>query len=65
MSKKWKETSIVFGFDLITSYQRAKACVDYLLDENENNGNTYMHVGDLKKQFDVLVPEAKIICHSY
>ena len=50
---------LFFGFDLVTSYQRAKACVDYLLDENENEGNTYMQAGDLKKQFDVLVPEAK------
>lgn len=57
--KNGKKPVLFFGFDLITSYQRAKACVDYLLDENENNGNTYMHVGDLKKQFDVLVPEAK------
>ena len=57
--KKGEKPVLFFGFDLITSYQRAKACVDYLLDENENNGNTYMHVGDLKKQFDVLVPEAK------
>ena len=62
-SKECKKTGekpvLFFGFDLVTSYQRAKACVDYLLDENESNGNTYMHVGDLKKQFDVLVPEAK------
>ena len=57
--KNGKKPVLFFGFDLVTSYQRAKACVDYLLDENENNGNTYMHVGDLKKQFDVLVPEAK------
>lgn len=50
---------LFFGFDLVTSYQRAKACVDYLLDENENEGNTYMQIGELKKKFDVLVPEAK------
>lgn len=50
---------LFFGFDLVTSYQRVKACVDYLLDENENEGNTYMPVGELKKKFDVLVPEAK------
>ena len=29
---------LFFGFDLVTSYQRAKACIDFLLDENENNG---------------------------
>lgn len=57
--KVGKKPILFFGFDLITSYQRAKACVDYLLTENENNGNTYMNIGDLKKQFDILVPEAK------
>ena len=62
-SKKCKQDGtkpvLFFGFDLITSYQRAKACVDYLLNENENEGNTYIHVKELKKKFDVLVPEAK------
>lgn len=62
-SKQCKETGknpiLFFGFDLKPSYQRAKACVDYLLNENESNGNTYMSVSDLKKQFDTLVPEAK------
>lgn len=57
--KTGKKPILFFGFDLITSYQRAKACVDYLLTENENNGNTYINIGDLKKQFDALVPEAK------
>lgn len=50
---------LYFGFDLPTSYQRAKACVDFLLRENENSGNTYITVGELKKKFDILVPEAK------
>lgn len=53
-----KNPILHFGFDLKPSYQRAKACVDYLLDENETNGSTYMYVGDLKKQFEILVPEA-------
>jgi exodeoxyribonuclease V alpha subunit len=55
---KNKTPILFFGFDLKTSYQRAKACVDYLLNENENSGNTYMKVGELKKQFEILVPEA-------
>lgn len=54
-----KNPILYFGFDLKPSYQRAKACVDYLLNENESSGNTYMYVGDLKKQFEILVPEAK------
>lgn len=61
-SKQCKETGknpiLFFGFDLKPSYQRAKACVDYILNENETNGNTYVKVGELKKQFEILVPEA-------
>lgn len=53
-----KKPILYFGFDLKPSYQRAKACVDYLLSENETNGNAYMYVGDLKKQFEILVPES-------
>ena len=53
-----KNPILYFGFDLKPSYQRAKACVDYLLNENESSGNTYMYAGDLKKQFEILVPEA-------
>lgn len=56
--KQIGETPILFfGFDLKTSYQRAKACVDYIINENETNGNTYIKVGELKKQFEILVPE--------
>ena len=53
-----KNPILFFGFNLKPSYQRAKACVDYILNENEANGNTYVKVGDLKKQFEILVPEA-------
>lgn len=61
-SKQCKSTGknpiLFFGFDLKPSYQRAKACVDYILNDNEANGNTYVKIGDLKKQFEILVPEA-------
>lgn len=61
-SKQCKENGknpiLFFGFDLKPSYQRAKACVDYILNENETNGNTYIKVGELKKQFEILVPES-------
>lgn len=61
-SKQCKENGknpiLFFGFNLKPSYQRAKACVDYILNENETNGNTYVKVGELKKQFEILVPEA-------
>lgn len=56
---KGEKPVLFFGFDLVISYQRAKSCVDFLLDENESEGNTYMHIGELKKKFDTLVPETK------
>lgn len=55
---KGQKPILHFGFDLKTSYQRAKACIDYLLDENENSGNTYVKIMDIKKEFEILVPEA-------
>lgn len=56
-TEKGEKPILFFGFDLRTSYQRGKSCVDYILTENETNGNTYMHVGELKKQYEILVPE--------
>lgn len=53
---KGEKPILHFGYNLSDSYQRAKACVDYLLQENENSGNTYMHIAELKKQFESLVP---------
>ena len=55
---KGEKPILFFNYDLKPSYQRAKACVDYLLTENETNGNTYIPVGELKKEFEILVPEA-------
>lgn len=52
-----KKPILFFGFDLRVSYQRAKACVDHILSENEMNGNTYMSIGELKKQYEILVPD--------
>ena len=56
--QKGKNPIIHFNCDLKTSYQRMKACVDYVLDENENNGNTYVGVHDLKQQCDLSAKEA-------
>ena len=53
-----KTPILFFGFELKDSYQRAKACVDYILNENETNGNTYIKIGELKKQCEILVPES-------
>lgn len=57
-NKKNEKPILFFGFDLKSSYQRAKACIDYILNENECSGNTYIGIGDLKKEFEILVPEA-------
>lgn len=50
---------IDFGFDLSSSYQRMKACALYVLDENENEGNTYMNIKTFIKTCVDYVPEAK------
>lgn len=50
---------IDFGFDLVSSYQRIEACALYILDENENEGNTYMDAKAFIKTCSDYVPEAK------
>ena len=57
--KNGKEPIIDFGYDLKTSKQRCKACIMYLLEENETNGNTYMDIKELKSQSDKLAPACK------
>jgi exodeoxyribonuclease V alpha subunit len=57
--KHGKEPIIDFGYDLLTSEQRNRACVMYLLEENETNGNTYMDIKELKQQSDKLAPACK------
>lgn len=54
---KGENPSIYFNFDIKTSTQRAFAAIDYLLEQNENNGHTKMSISELKKIFDKLVPE--------
>lgn len=56
-----KQPIIDFTFDLQTSSQRCLACTLYLLDENENNGNTKMDIIELKHQVEKLVPA----CSNY
>lgn len=53
---KGEKPIIDFKFDLQTSSQRCLACVLFLLEENENNGNTKMNIVDLKAQCEKLVP---------
>lgn len=47
---------IDFKYDLKTSKERCLACMLYLLQENENNGNTNMSIIELKDQCEKLVP---------
>lgn len=46
-----------FGFDLLNSKQRMKACVDYVLKDNENCGNTVMSLKEMAKICNKLTPE--------
>lgn len=57
--KDGKEPIIDFGYELKTSRQRCKACIMYLLTENETNGNTYLDIKELKNQSDKLAPACK------
>lgn len=57
--KNGEKPIIDFKFDLISSVQRMKACAMYVLDENENNGNTYMSIKSFQKECIAYAPEAK------
>jgi exodeoxyribonuclease V alpha subunit len=45
---------IDFNYDLQTSSQRQKAAIMFLLEENENNGNTKIGIKELRKQSESL-----------
>ena len=51
-----KAKKIDFGFDLRTSQQRCTACVEYLLEKNEEEGNTKMDLRVLRQQVKKMVP---------
>ena len=46
-----------FEYDIQTSEDRCHACILYLLDQNENDGNTKMDIVELKNQVDELAPK--------
>ena len=52
-----KENIIDFGYDVKTSLDRCLSCMLYLLEENENNGNTKMNLQELRSQCLKIVPE--------
>lgn len=47
---------IDFPFDLKSSHQRCTSCIEYLLDENQKEGNTKMDLSVLRKQIIKMVP---------
>lgn len=51
-----KENIVDFGYDVKTSQDRCLSCVMYLLQENENEGNTKMNLADLRRACIQLVP---------
>nr|KEH99765.1 exodeoxyribonuclease V, alpha subunit [Clostridium botulinum C/D str. BKT75002]KEI05243.1 DNA polymerase III alpha subunit [Clostridium botulinum C/D str. BKT2873] len=57
--KKQKGEYVKFNFDydLITSKQRMKACITYILEENEHNGNTRIDIKEVRKQCNKLTPQ--------
>ena len=50
------EGIIDFGFDIKTSIDRCLACIMFILQENENNGNTSMNLADLRTECYNIVP---------
>lgn len=50
------ENVIDFGYDIKTSVDRCVACIMYILQENEDEGNTKMNLADVRKQCLDLVP---------
>ena len=54
---KGENPSVYFNFDIKTSIQRATASVEYLLEQNENDGHTRISIVELRKLFDALTPE--------
>lgn len=52
-----KEPPLKFENDLITSKDRCLAAITYILDDNENNGNTVMDIHKIGKTLKSIVPE--------
>jgi exodeoxyribonuclease V alpha subunit len=56
-SKNKEDCQFSFAEDLLTSKQRMKACINFILEENESKGNTRISIQDLRKESNVLTPE--------
>lgn len=46
-----------FDEDLLTSKQRMKACINYILEKNEETGNSRISIQELRKESNKLTPE--------
>jgi len=58
LDKESKDNSnFKFAEELLISKQRMKACVNFILEENENNGNTKMSIKALRTECNLLTPE--------
>lgn len=55
--KNGKDPIVVFNESLIESEERCLACIKYLLEENESNGNTKMNLPDLRKEVLKTTPQ--------
>lgn len=54
MKQKGEKPPIDFTFDLQTSSQRQKSAIIFLLEENENDGNTKIDIKTLRKQSEAI-----------
>jgi len=54
MKQKGEKPPIDFTFDLQTSSQRQKSAIMFLLEENQNEGNTKIDIKSLRKQSETL-----------
>ena len=55
---KGEKPILQLDYELVSSYQRAKACAVYILGENEGAGHTFMFLKEFKDKICALVPEA-------
>ena len=54
MKAKGEKPPIDFTFDLVSSSQRQKSAIMFLLGENENDGNTKIDIKTLRKQSEAI-----------
>lgn len=47
----------IFDYDLKTSVQRMKSCLNFILEENEKSGNTNMSIENARRECGKLVPQ--------